>query len=410
MDISLANAAPVVAENSKGEKCQAVLGIQVLDNDAWMGGTIYVRNLIYAIAGLEPAERPPVRLIGWEHARASLVEELAGFDFVETPAVASRTSSLVRRAIRRLYRGLSGEAASSPYDGIDIVFPALHTGNAGNVRRLFWIPDFQHEHMPEFFPDEELVARRKKDAAIAGADGHLVLSSRMALADYQRLYPDATTTPHVWSFCSTMTAHERGGRDPHDAYGVPRKYLYIPNQFWAHKNHETAFRALKFLSDKGIRVDVVCTGYEKDSRNRDHVAHLKHLIADTGLAGQVHFLGLVPRDDQIKVFRHAAAVLQPSLFEGWSTVIEDAKAIGRPVIASNFPVHREQLGENGTFFSGREAESLAALLEQVWPCLKEGPDPDLEAAAAEEGKRRRVESARAFLKIVQCACQPVALR
>jgi len=33
---------------------------------------------------------------------------------------------------------------------------------------------------------------------------------------------------------------------------------------------------------------------------------------------------VLPRDTQLSVMRHADAILQPSLFEGWSTVIEDA--------------------------------------------------------------------------------------
>jgi glycosyltransferase involved in cell wall biosynthesis len=57
--------------------------------------------------------------------------------------------------------------------------------------------------------------------------------------------------------------------------------------------------------------------------------------------------------------RESRAVIQPSLFEGWSTVIEDAKALGVPVIASDLPVHLEQLGKEGAFFSRTDATELA---------------------------------------------------
>jgi hypothetical protein len=33
--------------------------------------------------------------------------------------------------------------------------------------------------------------------------------------------------------------------------------------------------------------------------------------------------------------KNATAIMQPSLFEGWSTVIEDAKSLQVPVIASD---------------------------------------------------------------------------
>ena len=221
-----------------------LIGLILLDHDGWMGGTIYVRNLVYALDALPADERPVVRLIGTERARPDLVNDLLSFDFVEGPQLRTPLAALAGRAARRLRRVATGAGGPIAYDGVDIVFPALHTDHPNGTRHLYWIPDFQHEHMPELFSAEELATRRAKDAAIAKIGGHLILSSRMALDDFRRLYPDARTVPHVWSFCTTMSAHEQGGRDPIAAYGAPRKYVYIPNQFWAHKNHETAFRAL----------------------------------------------------------------------------------------------------------------------------------------------------------------------
>ena len=40
--------------------------------------------------------------------------------------------------------------------------------------------------------------------------------------------------------------------------------------------------------------------------------------------------------------RQSVAVLQPSLFEGWSTTVEEAKSIGKTILLSDIPVHREQ--------------------------------------------------------------------
>jgi hypothetical protein len=57
-------------------------------------------------------------------------------------------------------------------------------------------------------------------------------------------------------------------------------------------------------------------------------------------------------------------VIQPSLCEGWSTVIEDAKALGRHVLASDIAVHREQLDRNVDFFAAHDHAALAALLHR----------------------------------------------
>ena len=99
--------------------------------------------------------------------------------------------------------------------------------------------------------------------------------------------------------------------------------------------------------------------------------------------------------------RHCCAIIQPSLFEGWSTVVEDARALGRPIIASDIPVHREQLGKDATFFSPHDVKSLAAAIIALDPTLKPGPAPELEAAALANLKQRTEASAQEFLAILQ---------
>ncbi|MFM6026689.1 MAG: glycosyltransferase, partial [Dolichospermum sp.] len=57
---------------------------------------------------------------------------------------------------------------------------------------------------------------------------------------------------------------------------------------------------------------------------------------------------------------------QPSLFEGWSTVIEDAKSLGKNLIASDLDVHLEQSPINCRFFNRSSAEELALHMGDCW--------------------------------------------
>ena len=54
--------------------------------------------------------------------------------------------------------------------------------------------------------------------------------------------------------------------------------------------------------------------------------------------------------------RKAMAVIQPSLFEGWSTVVEDARALGKPMILSDFPVQIEQDPPSSDYFERNNPE------------------------------------------------------
>jgi glycosyltransferase involved in cell wall biosynthesis len=61
--------------------------------------------------------------------------------------------------------------------------------------------------------------------------------------------------------------------------------------------------------------------------------------------------------------KYARAIIQPSRFEGWSTVIEDAMAMNQPVIVSDLEVNKEQLGEKGVYFDIEDSQHLAQLID-----------------------------------------------
>ncbi len=61
-------------------------------------------------------------------------------------------------------------------------------------------------------------------------------------------------------------------------------------------------------------------------------------------------------------YRHARAILMPSLGEGFGLPIVEALAAGTPVCASDIPIHREVGQDHIRYFSLASAETLAALL------------------------------------------------
>jgi glycosyltransferase involved in cell wall biosynthesis len=73
--------------------------------------------------------------------------------------------------------------------------------------------------------------------------------------------------------------------------------------------------------------------------------------------------GLVPVDDLHGLMAGCEAVVNPSLFEGWSTTVEEARSAGVPLILSDIAVHREQAAQEGVFFRRLDAADLADALE-----------------------------------------------
>jgi glycosyltransferase involved in cell wall biosynthesis len=143
---------------------------------------------------------------------------------------------------------------------------------------------------------------------------------------------------------------------------LPDRFFLVSNQFWKHKDHAVIIEALAILKQLHICPIIECTGTLSDYRNPRYFNQLLERIEELELQKQFIILGVIPRIDQIQLMRRCLAVIQPSLFEGWSSVIEDARSLGKPVIASDFSVHNEQNAPNSYFFKCVNAEALAELI------------------------------------------------
>lgn len=245
-----------------------------------------------------------------------------------------------------------------------------------------WIPDFQHLHLPEFFGQDDLDRRNTTYLRLAEKATVVMLSSHAAHDDFAQFAPAYADKGRVVPFPSLLAFEELTG-DPlttRKKFNLPEKFALVANQFWEHKNHRLVVQALALLQSTGITVPVVMTGLPSDHRDpsNKNFSALLQAIAAAGLNNQITILGLVPYGDLINLMRTAALIIQPSRFEGWSTVVQDAVAVGRPLLCSDIAVHREQVPRALGFFATDRADVLAELLEAHWSELTPGPNSALE--------------------------------
>ena len=88
------------------------------------------------------------------------------------------------------------------------------------------------------------------------------------------------------------------------------------------------------------------------------IDELKNYISKNDLEENIKFLGFIDRSEQLCFMKNALAVIQPSLFEGWSSVVEDAKAMNQNLIVSSLNVHKEQLGNQAYYFNPEDEKEL----------------------------------------------------
>lgn len=299
------------------------------------------------------------------------------------------------RSARRLARVIRKQC-------IDVILPCTQLGQDFPAVWLGYIPDLQHKHLPQFFSQQEIRQRDDAFQTLINNARLIVVNSRHAKADLETFYPSETCKVFALPFSPML---EAGWLDT-DPENIKRKhnlsadYFLISNQFWMHKDHATAFRALAMLTDKNIQL--VCTGNMSDYRAPEYFATLMELTRELGIADRVRFLGLIPKTEQIAIMRGAIAVVQPSLFEGGpgGGAVYNAVAVGTYAIVSDIPVNREIEEEIVTFFQTGSSEDLAVkMMEALQKRKKTIRESDLLASSL--ARQRRLGEA--FREIIEAA-------
>lgn len=374
------------------------VALPLMGSNSWIGGLSYQSNLIEAIRQYAP--QIEVCLLGPSTSSLAIATDDR---VVQYPWPRHR---LIVRIINRVMRRIFG------YDILglrtlravqaDVVFPS-NPYWGGRIPALYWIADFQHIHLPEMFSDAEIRVRNRVSRRGAKCATLVVLSSQDALRDFRQFLPQYSYKGRVMSFV-VYVSPAIYDVDPAAVvikYNIPERFFYLPNQFWKHKNHITVLEALNRLRSRGIFPFIACTGNPFDYRHPTFFTDLTQKVSQWGLSGQIRFLGIVPKAHVHLLIRQSTCVLNPSLFEGWSTTVEEAKSIGKRVLLSDLAVHREQNPPKATYFDPHNPEDLAHKMAEVWADGSFGPDLELESKARRELPERMRSYANAFESIAR---------
>lgn len=366
--------------------------------DAWLGGSSYLRNLLGALAAAPELGVHPV-LLAEAGARVP-----AGFDEVEIirSVAVSVHHLLVLRAMAAVLRRDPFLDRILGYHRLEVLSHSGVLGSRARTPTIAWIPDFQHRALPTFFPRSELAGRDAAFSRFLREAALVIVSSEAARKDAERFFPGHAEKIRVLRFVDGSAA--AAAATPLDAlqarYGFAGRFFALPNQYWAHKNHQVVLDALALLRDRGREVLVLSTGNASDYRSPGYFKGFQQRRAALGLEGSYRILGVVPFVDLAGLLRHSVAVLNPSLFEGWSTTVEEAKSLGKRVLLSDIAVHREQAPERGTYFDPRQPEQLAEAMWAAWTADDAGEEGAM-ARAAVLLRERRKEFAQTYAAIVR---------
>ena len=340
--------------------------ILAFDSTGWLGGVSYFRNLLGALASLPRPRIQPVILSGTKRDEG-FSDQFPTVSLIRSPLLDWRRPAwVVRRITAELLRRDIGLEKVLRHHNIQALSHQGFFGGLGTLPVFGWIPDFQEHHLPQFFSSAEIHIRAKKRSLFCRVCQILILSSSAAKHDLDELSPLCARKARILRF----VANSKAPRQEEIAQAINRfrvntPYFYLPNQFWQHKNHGLVVEALRILKDRGTFAHVVASGNPSDPRQPGHFGELMKHLQQAKVEDCFHTIGVIAYVDVLALMAGALAVINPSLFEGWSTTVEEAKSMGKVVLLSDIAVHREQDPERGRYFSPKSAEDLANLMAEV---------------------------------------------
>jgi glycosyltransferase involved in cell wall biosynthesis len=219
--------------------------------------------------------------------------------------------------------------------------------------------DLQHLDLPALFSRQERAFRGVAwHRSVRGADRVIVISEfvRDRAVALLGLDPERIRVIHL-------------GLD-HDVYRPGseerERFLLYPAKSWPHKNHARLYEAFALLRRDEPELRLVLTGGGHDAN----------------LPDGVEYAGLVSTAELASLYRRAAAMVFPSLYEGFGQPPLEAMACGCPVACSNVASLPEVVGDAARLFDPHDPRAIAAAVRDVLDSSAEWSARGLVRAAA----------------------------
>jgi len=273
-------------------------------------------------------------------------------------------------------------------DGVDLLYFTGPSPICLFLERLNYVLTFwdlchrDHMEFPEVRQSFEFEARENLALNALSKAVAVIADSPLGKQNLERRYGLDPNRVHWISVSPAQRAYEKAesGFDPRKAAQIPPEapFVFYPAQFWAHKNHRLIVDSLACLRESGYKkVYAVFCG--SDCGNLGTILDMaKH----KGVEDLVKYVGFVPDEQMPAYYKNSLAMVMPSYFGPTNMPPLEAFAMKTPVVVSDLPGIRDQVGEAALLV---EPENPKALSEAIQRLVKE---PQLRNILVQKGESR----------------------
>lgn len=225
--------------------------------------------------------------------------------------------------------------------------------------------DVQEFHFPEFFTASERLHRAINNLKSVSESDHVIVSFEHIKKDLIKYYPiteaKISVCPPPFADDWFATKKETEWKTLEEKYSIAKKYLLYPAATWKHKNHTALIEALAEIKKNKLDINLICTG-----NKTEYYSTIEKKLRELKLESAVKFLGIVPEEDLICLYKNAELVVIPTLYEAGSGPLYEAMKYKVPVICANTTSLPDTIDNENYIFNPREVTQLSNLILKIF--------------------------------------------
>src|SRR5437773_692411 len=285
-------------------------------------------------------------------------------------ALANRLPGIARAARGGASRLWAGAMPLPRSDGlvesldVDLVHFTTPQAYLTDLPSVYQPHDLIHRHHPEQFSPVHVRYREHAYRTFSERASIVAVMTEFGRQDLLDAWalPPGRVAVVPWAPVADTNERSRSGPGTVKlAPGLPDRYIVYPAQTWPHKNHLRLIEALAELRQRGTTIPLVCTG-----RLTEYMGVIRRRVDELGLGSQVWFLGYLAPVELDAVLARAAALVFPSLFEGWGLPVVEAFSLGIPVACSNAAALPEVAGGATLMFDPEDTNAISGAVLRLW--------------------------------------------